>query len=213
MTAAAQTGSAAHAAPKTVLNVGSGPWAPHKLHPFFRTVGWNEVRVDIDPAARPDVVADAADLSAFRDASVDAVWSSHNLEHLHDHEVPLALREFLRVLRSDGLLLLTMPDLQSVAEMIAAGRCEDVAYVSPAGPITPIDMVFGHRPSIAAGNAYMAHRTGFTQARLRRMLVDTGFRRNHVFRGRNLDLWGIALMPGADPGVVEALFHAPADVP
>lgn len=200
-------------APKTVLNVGSGRPAPHKLHPFFRGARWSEVRVDIDIGARPDVVADVTDLSAFGDGCVDAVWSSHNLEHLHDHQVPLALREFLRVLRGDGLLLLTMPDLQSVAGMIAAGQCEDVAYEAPAGPITPLDMIYGHRPSIAAGNVYMMHRTGFTRTRLERLLAEAGFARNHVFRGRNMDLWGIALMRDADPGLLVDLFRKPAPAP
>ncbi|MGV6875752.1 class I SAM-dependent methyltransferase [Pseudochelatococcus sp. B33] len=204
--------AAGDSAPKTVLNVGSGLWAPHKLHAFFRSGHWNEVRVDIDVRVRPDVVADVTDLSAFGDGSVDAVWSSHNLEHLHDHQVPLALREFLRVLRGDGLVLLTMPDLQAVAEMIAAGQCEEVAYESPAGPITPLDMVYGHRPSIAAGNVHMVHRTGFTRARLRRMLAEAGFTRNHVFRGRNMDLWGVALMPDTDPGVLAQLFRKPVSV-
>lgn len=198
---------------KTVLNIGSGLPAEHKLHPFFRAGPWNEIRVDIDARVNPDVVADITDLSAFADDSVDGVWCSHNLEHLHDHQVPLALREIFRVLRDDGVFLLTMPDLQSVAEMIAAGGCEEVAYVSPAGPITPLDMLYGHRPSIAAGNVHMMHRTGFTQARLKRVLGEAGFTRSHVFRGRNMDLWGIALMRDADPRLLAGLFRKPAAEP
>jgi predicted SAM-dependent methyltransferase len=44
--------------------------------------------------------------------SVDAIWSSHNLEHLQRHEVPLALREFFTVLKPQGLLLLELPNLR-----------------------------------------------------------------------------------------------------
>ena len=76
-------------------------------------------------------------------ASVDAIWSAHNLEHLSAHEVPLALNEFLRVLKPGGWALITFPDLQQVAEFIVADKLEDVAYESPAGPITPLDCVFG----------------------------------------------------------------------
>lgn len=199
--------------PKTVLNLGSGPPAAHRLHPFFCAGEWNEVRVDIDSRVRPDVVADVTDLGVFADGSVDGVWCSHNLEHLHDHQVPLALREIFRVLRDDGLLLLTMPDLQSVAEAIAAGGCEDVAYEAPAGPITPLDMVYGHRASIAAGNLHMMHRTGFTQARLKRLLTEAGFSRHHVFRGRSMDLWGVALMRDTDPGLLAGLFRKPTAPP
>src|SRR5665213_540831 len=39
-------------------------------------------------------------------------------------------------------------------------------YTSPAGPITPLDMLFGHSDSIASGHLYMAHKTGFTCASL-----------------------------------------------
>ena len=34
------------------------------------------------------------DMSMVDSAAVDAVWSSHNLEHLYAHEVPVALGEF-----------------------------------------------------------------------------------------------------------------------
>jgi predicted SAM-dependent methyltransferase len=108
-------------------------------------------------------------------ASVDAIWSSHNLEHLFAHEVPVALREFLRVLKPGGVALVTMPDLQQVAEFVAADRLEDVIYQSPAGPITARDCLYGLGTAIAAGNVFMAHRTGFTAKSLRRHLIEAGF--------------------------------------
>jgi len=61
---------------------------------------------------QPDIVCSITDMSPVAADSVDAVWSSHNLEHLQRHEVPVALAEFLRVLKPAGLLLLTLPDLQ-----------------------------------------------------------------------------------------------------
>lgn len=193
---------------RTVLHVGCGAPLPHKLHRYFRNDGWREIRIDIDTRVQPDVVADICDLSAFGNGSADAVWSSHNLEHLHDHQVPLALSEFFRVLRPDGFVLLTMPDLETVARFISEGRIEDTAYHSPAGPITPLDIVFGYRPSIAAGNQFMAHHTGFTQSRLRRLLVEAGFERCMAVRGSRLDLWGIGLMPEAPDEALMAPFTA-----
>jgi SAM-dependent methyltransferase len=76
--------------------------------------------------------------------SVDAIWSSHNLEHLQRHEVPLALREFFTVLKPQGSLLLELPNLRQVAQLIVEYRLEDRAYNSSSGPITPLDMIFGH---------------------------------------------------------------------
>ena len=83
---------------KRVLHVGCGIYAEEKLHGVFRGSDWQEIRVDIDPAVKPDIQASITDLRKHvLDASVDAIWSSHNIEHVYDHEVDRVLREFVRV--------------------------------------------------------------------------------------------------------------------
>lgn len=42
------------------------------------------------------------DMSSVTDQSVQAVFSSHDIEHLYPHEVPLALAEYLLVLSDEG---------------------------------------------------------------------------------------------------------------
>jgi len=121
---------------------------------------------------------------------------SHNLEHLQRHEVPLALREFIRVLKPHGLLLLTLPDLQQVARLVVEDELEDQAYFSPSGPITPLDMIFGHTASLARGNPYMAHRTGFTARTLQKVLIEAGFVEISLRAGTSFDLWATAYKPG-----------------
>jgi Methyltransferase domain len=123
-----------------VLHVGCGGYVLEKLPPVFRT-GWREIRLDIDPGVNPDVVANIIDMRAIADASVEAVFSSHNLEHLYPHEVPLALREMCRVLKLSGMALIILPDLQEVVRHIADGGLEDPMYDSAMGPIAPIDIV------------------------------------------------------------------------
>lgn len=176
---------------KTVLHVGCGYPDPLKLHPAFRNPDWRELRLDIDPEARPDVVATMLDMSAVETGSVDAIFSSHNVEHLFPHEVPVALAEFRRVLKPEGLALITLPDLQKVAELVAADKLEDPAYLSPAGPIAPLDMLYGLRAAMAAGNLYMAHRTGFTARTLLGHLANAGFAWAMVQRD-GWDLWAVA---------------------
>ena len=109
--------------------------------------------MDIDPGVDPDIVGTMTDMAAVPTASVDAVFSSHNIEHLYSHEVPVALGEFIRVLRPDGFAVITCPDLQSVARLIAEDKLIETAYVSPAGPIAPLDIVYGYRPALAAGRS------------------------------------------------------------
>jgi ubiquinone/menaquinone biosynthesis C-methylase UbiE len=115
------------------------------------------------------------DMSMVEDGEFDAIFSSHNLEHLYPHEVPTALREFRRVLKPTGFALVMVPDLQRVGELIAENKLEDPAYMSPSGPICPLDMLYGFRPSLAAGNLFMAHRMGFTRKTLAQYFLRAGF--------------------------------------
>jgi len=181
---------------KTVLNVGCGYPLRQKLHRHFHGPEWCELRLDLDPAVEPDIVCSITDMGPVAADSVDAVWSSHNLEHLQRHEVPLALAEFLRVLKPHGLLLLTLPDLQQVARLIVEDRLEESAYVSQSGPITPLDMIFGHTASLARGNQFMAHRTGFTARSLHRLLIETGFVEVTLRQDPSFDLWATGYKPG-----------------
>jgi SAM-dependent methyltransferase len=161
---------------KQFLHVGCGPRRKDGTTPGFAGPEWAEVRLDIDPAVAPDIVASMTDMrGVVPDAAFDALFSSHNLEHLYAHEVPLALAEFRRVLRPEGFAVITCPDLQAVARAIAEDRLTEPLGQSPAGPITPLDMVFGWRPALAAGNHFMAHRCGFTFTFLGRLLRAAGF--------------------------------------
>jgi len=182
---------------KTVLNVGCGYPPRQKLHPHFHGPEWREIRLDLDPAVGPDIVCSITDMSPISASTIDAVWSSHNLEHLQRHEVPLALAEFIRVLKPHGLLLLTLPDLQQVAQLVVEDRIEDQAYLSSSGPITALDMIFGHTASLARGNQLMAHRTGFTARMLQKVLVEAGFVQVSLRAGTAFDLWATAHKPSS----------------
>ena len=195
-----EQGADAVPATRVVLHVGCGPYNPNKLHAAFRKEGWRELRVDINPNVKPDIVASMLAMPMIAAASVDGVWSSHNIEHLYAHEVPVALAEFARVLRPGGVALLTMPDLQRVAELIVQDKLDEPAYVSPAGPIAPLDILYGHRPQIAMGNVFMAHRTGFTARTLTQVLTTAGFDRVRVERGKSFDLWAVGYKPQVKSG-------------
>lgn len=176
---------------RKVLHVGCGAADPAKLPAAFFPQGvWAELRLDIDPGVAPDIVASITDMAVVASGSVDAVWSAHNLEHLWAHEVPLALAEFHRVLAPGGFALVTMPDLQQVAELVAAGRLEDAAYLSAMGPIAPLDMLYGYRPAVAMGNEFMGHRTGFVAGTLQAHLERAGFQSVRVQRDGHFALWG-----------------------
>ena len=193
---------------RRVLNAGCGPQSIRKLTALFDPAGWQEVRVDLDPAVKPDVVGSMTDLRAHFDArSFDAVWSSHSLEHLYSHEIPIALAEFRRIIRSDGFALITCPDLETVMTLFLRHGSDHVVYQSPAGAITPLDMMFGHSPSIASGNVHMAHHSGLTAQRLGDLLLQAGFA-EVITKRQNFDLWALALMDHADRDAIKAKLRA-----
>lgn len=190
--------------------MGCGPKYKDQTTSAFNSPNWAELRLDIDDSVKPDLVGTMTDMSAVADASVDAVFLSHNIEHLYPHEVPQALAEFLRVLKPDGFAVITCPDLQSVCALIAEDKLTEPAYTSPAGPIAPLDILYGHRPPMARGNLYMAHRCGFTQKVLTGTLQAAGFanvaakRRGHPY----YDLWALGTSTALPDSELRALARA-----
>lgn len=190
---------------RNVLHTGCGTHSAGKLHAIFRGRGWRETRLDVDSSVQPDIVCSVHDMTSFvPSGAYDAVWSSHHIEHLHAHEVPRAFKEILRVLKADGFALIRCPDLESVAETLLRDGPDHTAYLSPAGPISALDMLYGHGASIARGNTAMRHHTGFTADRLGRLLIDAGFAEVHTKRAADFDLWAVAFMQQAARSVVLA---------
>lgn len=178
--------------PFRLLHVGCGSLDQSRLPAPFNQPHWQEVRLDIDPGARPDILASITDMEPVADASVDAVYSAHNIEHLLAHEVGRALAEFHRVLAPGGLAVVTTPNLQKIAEAVAAGRLTETVYTAPAGPVTPLDMLYGYRPRLAEGHIHMAHRTGFTAASLGEALREAGFASIAVCPDQEWAIWAVA---------------------
>jgi predicted O-linked N-acetylglucosamine transferase (SPINDLY family) len=153
---------------KTVLHVGSEAPGSGALPPPFDDPDWQEVRLDSGP---PDGDRIAAGLSTMAPGSIQGLWLAGGLDRLETGTVPLILAGFRRVLDADGVALVTVPDLQAVAALVAADRMDEAAVASPAGPLTPLEFLYGGRP---------ARRTGFTAGSLARALERAGFARTLV---------------------------------
>lgn len=199
--------------PKRFLHAGCGTAGKQRTTAWLASAEWEETRLDIDPEVGPDVVGDIRSLNGIADNAFDAVFSSHNIEHLYPHEVPLALAAFCRVLRADGHLVITCPDLQSVCAHIAEDRLIEPLYTSPAGPVAPLDILYGFRPSLAHGNLYMAHRCGFTGRALIGALTQSGFASALGMRHTDaFALYAVATKAATDEAGLAALLrrHYPA---
>jgi protein O-GlcNAc transferase len=96
---------------KTVLHVGPGCRnSDSKLPEAYHVDEWLEIRLDIDATNEPDILGSMLDMSAVVSASVDAIYSARNIEHVFAHEVQHVLAEFFRVLKPSGFVLITCPD-------------------------------------------------------------------------------------------------------
>ncbi len=87
----------AYATNERILDVGSGGSSYHRLFP-------NRLTIDIDPARKPEVVADAHSLP-FKDDEFALVLCTEVLEHTKRPDIVAG--ELMRVLKPGGTLVLT----------------------------------------------------------------------------------------------------------
>lgn len=88
------------------LNIGAGN---------KRIKGWTS----IDLAGDPDIKADIKSLP-LPDGYADEAMAIHVLEHLYRWEVPATLKEWRRVLKPGGKLVLELPDLIKCCKNVLA---------------------------------------------------------------------------------------------
>ena len=176
---------------KTLLHLGCGYLKKSDLKGFDNH-DWKEIRFDIDEDVNPDVVGTLIDLSMFDAGSFDAIYSAYSIDFIHPHEVPIAFKEFHRVLKQDGFVVIRCADIQRVCELVGQDKLLETIYESPVGPVSPIDMLFGNRKQIAKGNKYMTKKGGFTYSVLNNALGEAGFQIR--YGGRIKNSWALSVV-------------------
>ena len=151
------------AMPALRLNLGCGD----KILPGYVNVDVVEARA----GARPDVVCDLHDLAPFEDASADEILSVHVVEHFWRWEVTDVLREWVRVLRPGGRMVIECPNIESACRTFL----EDPRRFSREGEEGQRTMwVFYGDPKWK--DPLMIHRWGYTPESLRALLEQAGLR-------------------------------------
>lgn len=190
-----------------VLNVG-GNSKEIQLPPQYAK--FEHTLLDIDPKGAPDIVCDARDLITLEKNQFDAVYCSHNLEHYYRHDVLKVLAGFLHVLRDGGFAHIRVPDIEALMRLtIEQGLdIDDVLYTSRSGPIMVLDVLYGYSAKIEqSGEEFFAHKTGFTQKSLRKVLNQSGFSRTYSATGK-IEISAIAFKGEPDPAFI-SLFNLP----
>lgn len=102
-----------------------------------------------DDYQRPTVRADVQALS-FADECAQLVYAGHLLEHFPPDEAPALLREWWRVVRPGGALVVVIPDIAKGRDWLADGRI-DAAWFATMG--------LREGPEIEPGEAHYAEYT------------------------------------------------------
>ena len=118
---------------------------------------------------KPDVICDLHRLTPFEDDSVDEILSVHVVEHFWRWEVVDILKEWVRVLKPGGKMILECPNILSAAQELL--RNPDMAC-GP-GPEGQRSMwVFYGDPQWQ--DSYMVHRWGYSPLSLARVMHEAG---------------------------------------
>jgi predicted O-linked N-acetylglucosamine transferase (SPINDLY family)/predicted SAM-dependent methyltransferase len=138
---------------------------PRRLHigGKLRAEGWE--LMNALPAECVDHLGNANDLSRFADATFDTLYASHVVEHFdYQGELGTTLREWCRVLKPGGELLISVPDLEVLAGLILDKG------LAPQERFMAMRMIFGGHV-----DAYDYHGVGLTAEFLQAFLGDAGF--------------------------------------
>ncbi len=81
-------------------------------------------------------------------------------------------------MKDDGFLHVRVPDMKELMEVVVQKQLDidDFLYQSPAGPIIVRDVIYGLGSQIeSSGDEFFAHKTGFTEKSLIKILQETGY--------------------------------------
>lgn len=95
---------------QVVLDIGAGDaqyWIPEGT----------PIRIDNDPAMNPDILCDARKIP-LEDCTADVIVASHIIEHFSYRETISVLKEWIRLLKIGGKLVIVAPNLKWAAEKI-----------------------------------------------------------------------------------------------
>lgn len=136
------------------INVGCGRHTPE---------GW--INCDVVRAKRakrdPDLFCDFRAIP-LPDGCADEVHAIHVFEHVYRWESDALLKEWKRLLKPGGMLVLEMPDLIKCCKNILLGLDDKYSY-------------WGLYGNPQTEDVYMCHRWGWTPKTLELALIDNGF--------------------------------------
>ncbi len=145
------------------------------------------INIDTIQTGIADIICEAWQLIKFQDNSVDEVFSSHMIEHLTEPNISLTLKEWHRVLKTDGKLIIRCPNFPLyIKEYLYSQE----SYRNDWG----LRNIFGWQDR----GEGMLHRTGFSTERFRNLLPEYRFRIDKIETIPTRQTKGIEHRPDGD---------------
>jgi len=145
-----------------VLDIGAGEGGYHIPE-------GNPIRIDLDERTKPDIVADARQIP-LEDCYADMVFSSHLLEHFSFRESVSVLREWVRLLKVDGKLVIIVPNLKWASKVIMEPEKHNTQYHAERA----MYMYFSQQDGTLVDAYEDTHKAGFTPESLAGLLSRVG---------------------------------------
>lgn len=120
---------------------------------------------------QPDVICDIKDLSVFKDDYADEIMVIHVVEHFWRWEIVDIIKEWIRVLKPNGKLILECPNLLSACQELIK---DPINFAKPGKDGQKSMWVFYGDPSWK--DPLMMHKWGYTPHSLAQIMHECGLR-------------------------------------
>ncbi|MDJ0688717.1 MAG: methyltransferase domain-containing protein [Xenococcaceae cyanobacterium MO_188.B32] len=127
------------------------------------------VNIDSYPNAKADLIMDSRKLELLPAHCAEVIESYHFFEHLQLHEARESLRDWFRILKPGGLVILELPNLAVCTKEIGK-------HFAPQNGVDLAMMGIFSSPKLVKEQGYgMAHKWGWTPETLSIELSEVGF--------------------------------------
>lgn len=158
------------------------------LPPFYQKDPWKVLSIDNNRPTNADLTCAFTHLKDIPDNSFHAVWAPYTLMRLPQDRAIEMLKECYRVLGANGMLMLRVFDLQTLAEVILKGRWDTVVAKTPQGEFTAQEIVYG---CAVKDQEFIPHMSGYLARPLGKLLIAAGFD-NIKVRREGIDIDSVA---------------------
>lgn len=126
------------------------------------------VHVDIDNHPHIDYIHKINDLPMFANNSADFIYSCHNFEYFDRDEAINVLKEWNRVLKSNGILRMAVPNFEAIVQVYL--KYKDLDHKGILGPLYGKWQVQNNKEV-----SFIYHKTVYDFQSLKKNLENAGF--------------------------------------